>query len=165
MIVLLLPRYLWASNLDWTLELLETFWDEERVILKVKGMMNKKIKLLSYLGNCGAVHSLSIELVEFLVLFRQRKLNGQRCQSIFSFVRTWSRLCAKSCAELRLNYQEKNHKGGPCRKSRRWGKAELWVRVPNMGEKTTLVWVGGIQDSRNTPNFWGLCGSGTMVGK
>lgn len=85
MIVLLFPHYLWASNLDGTLELLETFWDEERVILKVKGMMDKKMKILSYLVNCGAVHSLSIKLVEFLVLFRQRKLNGQSKDAKVSF--------------------------------------------------------------------------------
>lgn len=47
--------------------------------------MGKKMKLLSYLGKCGAVHSLSIKLVEFLVLFRQRKLNGQSKDAKVSF--------------------------------------------------------------------------------
>lgn len=48
-------------------------------------MMGKKMKLLNYLGNCGAVHSLSVELVEFLVLSRQRKLNGQSKDAKVSF--------------------------------------------------------------------------------
>lgn len=120
MIVPLFPHYLWASNLDGTLELLEIFWDEERVILNGKGMMGKKLKLLNYLGNCGAVHSLSVELVEFLVLSRQRKLNWQSKDAKVSFP-SWELGVgyAKLCAEPRLNHQEKNHERGPRRKSRR----------------------------------------------